>query len=246
MCASLARSMAVFRTRSKVSRTKAQDVRGQYAGGAIVTRVEQSDGELLQRWAEGDERAGDSLVSRHFASVHGFLRGRIGDDDLPDLVHQTFLACLQKPERFQGRASFRTYLLAIARNQLVSHLRRLELEQRSLPELDPLDQSSPSGRLAKKAEQQLLLRALRRLPMDLQLTLELFYWEDMATADIAIVMDAQPATVRTRLSRARALLADQIRILGEDPTITQSVITNLEDWARSLRGAAKDDPKSGE
>jgi RNA polymerase sigma-70 factor (ECF subfamily) len=193
------------------------------------------DAQLLARWQQGDQQAGDALVSRHFASVHGFMRGRLPESDVRDLVHQTFLACLQHPERFEGRASFRTYLLAIARNQLVSHWRRREVERGAPVSPPPDEPTSPSGRIARHEQQRLLLRALRRLPLDLQLTLELHYWEEMPTADIAIVMDALPATVRTRLSRARALLAEQIRLLGAEPSVTHNTITNLEDWARSLR-----------
>ena len=51
--------------------------------------------------------------------------------------------------------------------------------------------------------------ALRRLPVDLQLVVELHYWEDHSTAEIAALLELAQGTVKSRLRRAReALEAD--------------------------------------
>ena len=137
-----------------------------------------TDFELLDAWRAGDSEAGNALFERHFASVCRFFRNKV-DEGVDDLIQRTFLACVESRDAFRGEASFRTYLFTLARNELFAHLRRREREH---ARFDPLEQSvhdlgpTPTNIVAQKAEQRLLLQALRRIPVDLQVALELFYW----------------------------------------------------------------------
>src|SRR5262245_53128434 len=85
-------------------------------------RVMDSDLALVGRWRTGDKRAGEELFARHFTDIYRFLANRAGDA-ADELAQQTFLACVQGRDRFRGGSTFRTYLFAIARKQLYSHLR---------------------------------------------------------------------------------------------------------------------------
>jgi RNA polymerase sigma factor (sigma-70 family) len=80
------------------------------------------DRELLLAWRTGDAVAGQHLIERHLESVHRFFSNKVpGATD--DLVQKTFLACVEAVEAYEGRASFRSYLFAIARNVLFRHYR---------------------------------------------------------------------------------------------------------------------------
>ena len=63
--------------------------------------------------------------------------------------------------------------------------------------------STASAEAAQHEEQRLLLEALRRIPLDLQIAIELHYWEGMSGPDLAQVLDIPEGTVRSRLRRAR-------------------------------------------
>lgn len=145
------------------------------------------DFELLDRWRDGDLDAGSELFDRHFASIHRFLRNKVGDET-DEVMQRTLLACVESRDRFRGASSFRTFLFGVARLELLSHYwrkRKLDaqigLESRSFYDLDP----SPSTIVARHMEQRFLLEALRRLPVDLQIALELHYWEAMSVSEIA-------------------------------------------------------------
>ena len=105
-----------------------------------------------------------------------FFAGKL-DDQVEDLVQQTFLVCLEKRGGYRGEGSFRAYLLGIARFRLLNYLRDRKprdaplsaIAERSLFELG----DSPSRMVARQDEQRVLLAALRRLPRDLQIALEL-------------------------------------------------------------------------
>src|SRR6185436_16740094 len=78
---------------------------------------------LLQSWRNGDQRAGELLCGRHFDDVYRFFEHKLpGEAD--DLTQQTFMACVRARDQFGGRSAFRTYLFTIARNELITRLRR--------------------------------------------------------------------------------------------------------------------------
>jgi RNA polymerase sigma-70 factor (ECF subfamily) len=169
------------------------------------------DEELLRAWAAGDAAAGRALFERHFEPVLRFFRNKCGGEDgeLEDLVQATFAQCLASHASFRGEASFRTYLFTIARNELYAHWRR---RQRSRAELDVTSMSvedlrtSPRSKLAAHQDRQLLARALREIPLELQVALELHYWEDLSGPELAAILDIPEGTVRSRLRRGRELL----------------------------------------
>ena len=204
---------------------------------------EPSDAELLRRWHGGDDAAGSALVSRHFPAVYRFFR-RKGDDRAEDLTQRTFVACQSSLERLDQAESFRAFLLGIARNVLLQDVRsegrRQQRHERAARE--PMrSQTSPSGYAAAREEQRLLLTALRTLPVEQQLVLELHYWETLTTAEMASVLEVPQGTVKWRLTRARAALKDALEAIEVDAMLRDATVTNLDAWAESLRAMLDDD-----
>lgn len=204
--------------------------------------METDDAELLARWRAGDSRAGGALMRRHIGALDRFFRGKTLD--LADVVQQTLAACVQARDRVPEGLAFRAYLLGIARNVLLHDLRRRGRK----PEPDALDELafagpsalSPSRAVAVRDEQRLLLRALRRLPFELQWIIELHYWEGMLQDDVAAVLAVPPGTIKSRLSRAKKLLRAQIEALAADPALRASTLDDFDRWARELADERKD------
>ncbi|MCA9705484.1 MAG: hypothetical protein KDK70_06540 [Myxococcales bacterium] len=81
----------------------------------------------------------------------------------------------------------------------------------------------------------LLLAALRALPVDLQVALELFYFEHIRGPELAEVLGLPEGTVRSRLRRGREILRERLQELLRSPGMVESTMTDLESWASSLR-----------
>ncbi|MCA9707342.1 MAG: sigma-70 family RNA polymerase sigma factor [Myxococcales bacterium] len=199
--------------------------------------MQATDVELLEAWRGGDRHAGERLFERHFDAVSRFFRNKV-DFGVDDLIQRTFLACVESRERIRGDSSFRTFLFAVARNLLRKHYRgkrrhggEIDFGVTSVHDMGP----SPSVVVAEHQEQQLLLQALRRIPLDHQVILELYYWERLTSAEIAEVLGVPHGTARTRIRRAKQLLEEQLRALQSDRGLVESTIANLESWAASLR-----------
>jgi RNA polymerase sigma factor (sigma-70 family) len=183
-----------------------------------------SDGELLAQWSAGSRAAGNELIERHFDVVHRFFRNKVGSD-IEDLMQQTFLACVEARVRYQGQASFKTFLLAIARNQLFTHYskRRREVLDFTLTSVHDLG-TSPTGVLARREDEHLLSEALRRVPLDAQVVLELAYWEGLDGAEIAQVLEVPLNTAYSRLRRAKLALLERLRDLAPDRVDLDQVV----------------------
>jgi RNA polymerase sigma factor (sigma-70 family) len=199
-----------------------------------------NDAELLEAWRAGDKRAGKQLFERHYDAVHRFFRNKVGPE-AADLVQKTFLGCVESVDRYRGEGSFRSWLFAVAYRQLCKHYRaqaseraRFDVGMVSAADMDP----TPSRVVAKRAEQRLLLEALRGIPIEYQVALELHYWEHMSDAEIARALGQPLGTTKSRIRRGRQLLAEQIAQLSSSPAELHSTLGNLDEWAKQLREAA--------
>ncbi len=179
------------------------------------------DYDLWQTWVGGDETAGATLVQRHFLAVYRFFASKL-PDQADDLTQATFVACIESRNRFRAEGNFRSFVLGIARKQLLRSLegRGQVLRGRATSEVSIADlEPTPSTAVAHVQQRDLLLAVMRSIPIDFQIVLELHYWEDMGTAAIAEVLDIPPGTVKSRLSRARTHLREGFERHGNPDTI---------------------------
>ncbi len=150
-------------------------------------------------------------------------------------VQRTFLALLEALERFRQESSFRTFLFAIAHHELMAHWRsrsRVELKSSlsSVLDLDP----SPSALITRVAEERHLLEALRSIPIELQVALELFYSEGLTGPELAVVLSVPEGTARSRLRRGLELLRQRLDHLEHGPERLGSTLASLDGWARAI------------
>ena len=215
-----------------------------------------SDDELLTAWRAGNKRAGKQLFERHYNAVDRFFRNKVDSNEAADLAQRTFLGCLEsvEAERYADHGNFRGWLFAIAYRQLCKYYRaaarerarvdphavsvdgrgRFDLGALSAHALNP----TPSSVVARSEEGRLLLNGLRQIPIDLQVVLELRYWEHMSDQEIARALGQPLGTTKSRLRRARQLLAERLGELAHTPAQLQSTLANLDGWAERLRELA--------
>lgn len=196
---------------------------------------EAQDRDLLTRWRAGDSRAGSQLFDRHFRSLLRFFRNKV-ESGVDDLIQETFMACVQGRDRMRDESTFRAYLFGTARFVLYDDVRRrqrgreVDAEQESVADLSP----GLSTAFAKHREQQILLNALRMLPLEFQVTLELYYWEGLSGPEIAAAVGAPLGTVRKRISSGSEKLKANIERLAANPDLVQSTVDGIGGWLQKL------------
>ncbi|TNE85950.1 MAG: sigma-70 family RNA polymerase sigma factor [Deltaproteobacteria bacterium] len=203
---------------------------------ALTQHTQGTDESLLTAWQAGDRSAGMQLISRHYDAIVRFFRTK-APREAEDLVQRTFLACSESAARFQGDGTFRAFLFGIARNILYEHIRHAMRAGRHVDfhALSVADiHHGVSTEAAKRAETRILLRALQLVPIESQMLLELFYWEELSVNEVAEALDIPVGTVKSRLHRAREQLRGALPEAPTDAEDPRSGQFLLEQWLGKL------------
>lgn len=186
--------------------------------GGIFGRGERRLDRLAARAREGDRRAFRSLYRESQPLVHRYLSRRLDDAaSVDDLCARTFERVVARLDSFDPkRGVFEAWIIRIARNGLVDHLRALrpQAPERELSSLamngpDPLAQLIDDERLAHLGE---LLRDCT--PEEREL-LAWRYGDGLRHRAIAQLCDCSEAAVRKRLSRILSNLRQKSREQAE-------------------------------
>lgn len=176
------------------------------------------DGELLLAWGRGSAAAGRTLFQTYFARVLRFFSRKVGED-AEDLVSETFTRCGEAAHRFRGEVGAKAFVFGVARNVLLEYLRG------KAKSFDPLESSveastdSAATKIDQADDRRRLYDCLCTLPVELQLALELHYWEDVPVRELAELTGVPTGTVKSRLFRARRLLKEALEASpGPGPT----------------------------
>jgi RNA polymerase sigma factor (sigma-70 family) len=163
-----------------------------------------------------DPRAFEVAFGVHFPPVYRFIARRVGAALAEDLAAETFAVAYRRRAEYEpGRGSLRSWLYGIANNLVRNHWRAeqhlLLLDARVLPEADlsadpdVIDQRVTAALLAPR-----LATALSQLGADQREVLLLHAWAELSHDEIAAALQIAPGTARSRLSRARAVLREQL------------------------------------
>ena len=197
------------------------------------------DAELLEARRSGDSSSGEALFERHFDTLYRFFYNKTTATQLDDLVQDTFAACLELRDPLKTPSGFRRYLLGIARNKLVDSYRaqgRVHVESLSAHDLGV----TPIDAAERNQERRVLLRSLRRIPLEHQILLELAYWEGLSDREMAEIHGCPIGTLKSRLRKARLVLRESIALTLAQ-TQYDSTVDSIEGWLESMR---KYDPRT--
>ena len=182
---------------------------------------ENEDATILTRIRDGDRSAFAELVSRHEQAVFRVIRNLLPSaSGCEDIAQDVFLSAFARLDSFNpSRASFRTWLLAIARhrclNVIQKHrpiLRTFEVENEH-----PSDFRLPDTDIQRAEFFHRLDLALADLPFEQRSAFVLAELEELSLADVAQIENVPLGTVKSRLARAREKLRITLADLVEKP-----------------------------
>lgn len=182
-----------------------------------------AEAELVSRARAGDAAAYGVLVTAHqeIAFRTAFLI--LGDAaEAEDAAQEGFVRAYQALDRFREGSPFRPWLLRIvgnaARNRRRSAGRHQGLQLRAAAEAIPGAHEPSAEAVAMIQDRRhTLLAAVNALSADDRLVIGARYFLDLPEAEIAAMAGVAPGTVKSRLSRARARLAQVLRRTGWEP-----------------------------
>ncbi len=186
------------------------------------------DARLLADIAAGAEQAFVELYRRRHKDVYRFAFAMAKSRSFAqDVTQEVFLNVLENASRFDGaKGSARAWLFGCARYVTID---RLRLERRWTDDM-PADVATHDSdeRLAADQRVERLHAAIARLPVEFRETLVLCELHELTYAETARVLDCPVGTVRSRLHRARALLAAMLDEGAEASTDAGTKLGPLE------------------
>ena len=172
--------------------------------------MSESDEKLLGRMLDGDEEAFTALYRRRQGPVYRFALHMTGSAAIAeDVTQEVFLALIENGRRFDGsRGPLLSFLYGIARNRV---LRRIEKERTA----EPVGEEFAGGEdllddLTRRETVEQVRRAVLSLPEAYREAVVLCDLENASYEDAAAALECPVGTVRSRLSRGRAMLAQKL------------------------------------
>ena len=196
---------------------------GERAGPARQYIDMEGDGPTAAAGRIVDPEDFEAAFREHFPLVFRFISRRVGTAVAEDLAAETFATAYRRRASFDpGRGSLRSWLYGIATNLVRNHWRAeqhlLQLDARLVPEIDLPDSADVvEQRVIAALLAPRLAAALEVLTRDQRDVLLLHVWADLSHEEIAAALGVAPGTVRSRLSRARVVLREQLGDLAADP-----------------------------
>lgn len=176
--------------------------------------------ELIREALQGESSSFGELVERfHSRLYNAMLQMARSHDDAEDIVQESFVQAYLKLDSFQGNSQFFTWLYRIAFNNALSHGRRkraqISLDQgRELMGTDPEDSAeAPDQPMIRDERIAQVHSALDQLSDEHRAILILREMQEASYEDIAEILSIKIGTVRSRLSRARNQLKQQLEAI---------------------------------
>jgi RNA polymerase sigma-70 factor, ECF subfamily len=195
-----------------------------------VRTERESDQLLVERVQAGDKRAFDVLVSKYQRRLMRLVSRLVHDTaEAEDVVQETFIKAYRALRHFRGDAAFYTWLYRIgintAKNYLVTQGRRTptssdtDAEQaESFDDGQRLrDNNTPESVLASKQIAATVNAAMDVLPIELRTAIVLREIEGLSYEEISEIMACPIGTVRSRIFRAREVIAEKLKPLLDMP-----------------------------
>lgn len=176
---------------------------------------------LVEAAQAGDRIALDKLLRIHQPAVYAICRRIVGNEaDALDAMQDALIAIVRGLGRFDGRSKLSTWVYRIATNACLDEVRRRG--RRPVPGLPDDERAGSSGE--GRVEDVVAARidvdaALQAVPLDFRAPVVLRDLCSLDYAEIAEVLGIPPGTVRSRIARGRAVLAEQLR--GNHPPVAR-------------------------
>lgn len=183
------------------------------------------DRELVAKAQTGDRNALDELLRRHYDRIFAICRRIAGNDaDAADATQEALLAIVRGLPKFDNRAAFSTWSYRVATNACLDELRRRK--RRPTPAVvdehegwseQNADDSQPAFD-EQHAVRDEMKAALDQLPDDFRMPVVLRDVGGLDYAEIAETLGIPPGTVRSRIARGRAKLAEILQAGNQTTT----------------------------
>jgi RNA polymerase sigma-70 factor (ECF subfamily) len=178
------------------------------------------DGVIVRRILSGEKELFEILMRRHNQTLYRIVKGYLqDDDDVEDVMQNTYLKSYDKLQQFQGSAAFSTWLIRIGINESLLKIRDTkkrntvyisenELRYEKIVQLTDSKQMNPEKLAIRHETRKLIEHAIERLPEKYRVIYILKEVEGLDNREIEKCLDISDSNIKVRLHRAKSILKE--------------------------------------
>jgi RNA polymerase sigma-70 factor (ECF subfamily) len=165
---------------------------------------------------QGDQRAFAHLVDTYQAPVYNLCYRMLGNaPEAEDAAQETFVRVYRHLKAYDPQKRLSSWILAVASHYCIDRLRRRRIKWLPLEGILPVrpnatDAVHPEDAIIEHESCAEIKDLLQALPAAYRVVIVLRYWQDLSYAEIAWVVGSTESAVKSRLHRARRMLAERV------------------------------------
>lgn len=184
--------------------------------------------ELIARCQRGERAAFDELITRYQRYVFNLIYQHLGNSaDIEDIAQEVFIRIFRFIKKYRGEASFESWVYKIVLNYCRSYARRRSMlnriffvpverdeDEKSVDIIgdQPQPDANPMMLVENRRIADDILDELRRLPPIYKDILIMREVNELSYEEIAAILGISIGTVKSRISRARSIIRDKVKL----------------------------------
>jgi RNA polymerase sigma-70 factor (ECF subfamily) len=176
---------------------------------------EEQEKACLERARSGDDEAFGEVVQLYERAVYNLCYRMLGDPvEAEDAAQEAFIRAYTRLGTYDPERKFSSWMLAIASHHCIDRLRKRRFKWLSWDDLPPWrwlhegGSESPEERAIRRETGEQVQDMLEKLPPDYRAAVVLRYWYEFSYEEIAESLDTTVSAIKSRLFRARKMLAE--------------------------------------
>lgn len=175
--------------------------------------------ELLKRCKNGEKEAFDELIRTFYPYVTKYLLKLTRDENLSeDLTQDVFLKVIRTIEDYKtdGKASFATYIITIAKNTFIDYTRRSRIIFSEISETEIPSGENPENKVLTNLEYDEIVKYIDSLPPNQANVIRLKYIDEYTLKKIENITGIPQKTVKSRIHEGTKKLRSLLKIKRKD------------------------------
>lgn len=174
---------------------------------------------IIKRCQNGDKAAFDILIRSFYPYVSKYLLKLTQDETLTeDLTQDVFLKVIRKIEYYKtdGKASFATYIITIAKNTFIDYTRRNKVTFSELSDIEMQSEDNVENTVLTSMQYSEVIAYLDDLPPNQAAVIRLKYIDDYTLKEIESITGVPAKTVKSRIHEGKKKLRSFLKPNRED------------------------------
>ena len=185
----------------------------------------------LEQARRGDKNAFGQLIEAYQGPVYNLAYRMLGNSgEAEEAAQEAFIRAYTRLDSYDPTHKFSTWLLSITSNYCIDQIRKRRAVFLSIdeplpphPALHSDNNKGPEAQYLAQEREQMVQSLMNALPDEYRQAVVLRYWYDMSYEEIADVQNTSVSAVKSRLFRARRILADAGLERGMVPAVEAEV-----------------------